>query len=141
MKHHRKTSLLLLLLVVTLLSDWVGSSVGSQLQAIVPGQNLAQVSRYDGWHHLMNVGRERPFGTLLNTPSSFHRLGSSRPARLLPTHGGKPGHSAGRWAKNFSFHPSFFLPLRSTINAQSLSRTVASSPRHYYVIALRRLLC
>ena len=76
----------------------------------------------------------------LRPSSPSHRVASHRSVRLLPTHGGKPSKHFGRWAKDQSSHlPKCFVQL-SCIGHHQVCMAV-SSPRGYYVIALRRLLC
>ena len=98
------------------------------------------VARQDAMH-AGNV-EERSFtssGAVLRTGSQY-RLSSSRPTRLLPTHGGKPGKNHFRNAEN---NNPFYISETSHFLASVsiLLRKAVPSPRSYYVIALRRLLC
>ncbi|MCH5307310.1 MAG: hypothetical protein J1E37_04460 [Prevotella sp.] len=106
----------------------------------MPNGKGQELSYDDGW--LPNVAEE-PQGqinVIVRSGGSSHRVGSSRPTRLLPTYGGKPGSHYGRWAKDFSSHFVSYSFQHSYWNRVWL-RMGASFPRHYFVIALRRLLC
>jgi len=96
--------------------------------------------RHDGLVRSLMEERQRPLGEVLLKSNQTQRVNASRPARLLPTHGGKPGRSLFGYHTNHSFNPSKYdlLFLR-----QKTIRLWAGivSPRFYYVIALRRILC
>ena len=71
-------------------------------------------------------------------PRGSQRIGGSRPTRLLPQGSGNRAH--GKWLSVNSFN------LSQTINpflrhVLLNSKGGAASPRFYYVIALRRILC
>ena len=90
---------------------------------------------------LRNVAEEpqNPFGNVMRTSHPSHRLASSRPLRLLPTYGGKPTQHHGRWAQaNSTNHQNLSRQQHHALFRHGLP---TSSPRRYYVIALRRLLC
>ena len=120
---------------------------GSALQRAKTHQDAAAcqqgeqlVSQYDDWG--LQVAEEPDCTTapsLRSSPSSA-RIASSRPVRLLPTFGGKPNSHSGRGAKNQS---SNFLNcfLQQPCMRLYWLYTAVASPRRYYVIALRRLLC
>ena len=99
-----------------------------------------QVSRNDGLYHQMADEPRSPVEAGLRQAPSSHRLASSRPSRLLPTHGGKPGKHPGRWSSDGSSNP-FKYAQRQWCRTLLWYRTIVPSPRLYYVIALRRLLC
>ena len=90
-------------------------------------------------HHMELQGQLPPAGVVVSAKNS-HRIGSSRSVRLMPSHGGKPGRSLGHWTSDYS---SYFSNLSSLLlhNASSRPQMWAASPRYYYVIALRRILC
>ncbi len=102
-------------------------------------QDEQQVKRHDGWiRHVAEEPETAPFSLL--RPTTSHRVASSRSVRLLPTHGGKSSQHSGRWTKGqSSYLPKFSLQLPCSIHHRLCM--VAASPRRYYVIALRRLLC
>lgn len=98
-----------------------------------------QIKRHDGWLHNVAEDPQSVQGFTLR-PSTSHRFGSSRPTRLLHTHGGKSPHRTGQQIAQESFHLLKHAPLHTRLNCVWL-RTSAASQRFYYVIALRRLLC
>jgi len=110
-----------------------GGTVGCQ-------QDEQQVKPCDGRIHLMAEEPDDAPVSTLRSSSSSHRVASSRPVRLLPTYGGKPNSHSGRWAKNQSFNFQKIFVLQPCTVRYRLCMAVAS-PRRYYVIALRRLLC
>ena len=74
------------------------------------------------------------------TRTEGHRVVCSRSVKLIPTHGGKSGSSLGGWSSDDSYKLSKFnVQLPNRLN--SGQRVMGASPRLYYVIALRRLLC
>ena len=103
-------------------------------------QKEEQVSAYDG---LVKGAMEEPEGQysspqLRSQPQQ--RVGSSRSLRVMPTHGGKPGRNLGGWNNHYSYNPQNFIHLAlSELSAQGAEGV--ASPRLYYVIALRRILC
>lgn len=132
-----------LLLVVTVLCTFLGSETGIRAQEFISpdGQESEKQIRQNSDYLLpVDDGPQLPVGVAFYSPPSSHRIASSRPTRLLPTHGGKSGKYNGRWisddlcklSKSFSFQWSCHL---NRLN------TIVAPPRHYYVIALRRLLC
>ena len=132
----------ILLLFATLFGVLLGSKTGVKGQAFVANsgrRSEAQIKQ--NGERLKTVPYKEGLGgyALLSVPSS-NRVASSRPTRLLPTHGGKPTNSAGRWAKGKSFNPQLF-PLLRPCRCHCRQRMATTSPRLRYVIALRRLLC
>ena len=96
--------------------------------------------RHDGLVRSLMEERQRPLGEVLLKSNQTQRVNASRPARLLPTHGGKPGRSLFGYHANHSFNPSKYALLYLRQNTIRLWAGIAS-PRFYYVIALRRILC
>lgn len=135
----RKNLFRLSMVASLLCGFFLGFTVKAQ-GMIAARQQEQQVKHHVGWVGTWAEEPETmPFSTI--RPSSpFHRVASSRPTRLLPTYGGKPNHHSGRWAKNQSPHLLKCFKLFSNIGHHRL-RMFAVSPRRYYVIALRRLLC
>ncbi len=133
--------MLRLLLLIALMCNILGSGKRIKADGMVPERpdNEEQIQRYDGFINHMAEEPQAPVGTALRSLPSSHRVGSSRPSRIIPTHGGKPTQHPGRWAKN---------DCSNLLNGFALlsyrlygSRALAASQRLYYVIALRRLLC
>lgn len=98
------------------------------------------IEQHDGWLQRIVEERRNMLADAFRSSPSSSRLATSRPARVLPTHGGKPTHHTGRWYQEFSSNPLLLYALRPRTNHYRLCATVAS-PRLRYVIALRRLLC
>ena len=79
-----------------------------------------------------------PINSIFVQSEPSQRIGSSRPTRILPTHGSKPGRYIGN--VHHSSHHLKYTSLQRSYNGFTLG-IVAASPRYYYVIALRRILC
>lgn len=146
-----KRYLIRLALVAALLcGSLLGQNAKAQGAVASHKQDEEQIKQDDGWiHHVAEEPESQPFSLLRST--STHRVNSirehrtsarslSRPVRLLPTHGGKPGQHSGRWATGQSSHPPKFA-LQLPCAGLRWHPTPAASPRRRYVIALRRLLC
>ena len=129
-------------LLIIVLMNILGS--GKQIKAdgllFERPNNEEQIQCHDDFVNHMAEEPQAPLGVAFRSVPSSHRVTSSRPTRLLPTHGGKPTSHSGRWAKNewSNLSNGFALLLCKSLNS---SRTMAASQRLYYVIALRRLLC
>ena len=135
-----KRYLVRLILVAALLcGSFLDFTVKVQGAVASSQQDEKQFKRHDGWiRHVAEEPETVPVSLL--RPTTSHRVASSRPTRLLPTHGGKPTNHGGRWTKGESFNPLIFPFLRSC-RQFCWHRMTAASPRLRYVIALRRLLC
>ena len=135
-----KRYLIRLSLVGSLLcSILLGSSTKGQGGMEGCQHDQQQLKQHDGWVHHVAEEPERAPVSLLR-PTSSHRVASSRSVRWLPTHGGKPSKYSGRWAKDQLSNLTNGSVKLLCICRSGLC-TVVSSPRRYYVIALRRLLC
>ena len=98
------------------------------------------VTQSDALHcFMMQEQQKMPAGFVI-TAKSGERIGSSRPVRLVPTHGGKPGRMLARLTSSGSVYLSNLHALLLCLSAGN-KRAWAASPRFYYVIALRRILC
>ena len=132
--------LIRLFLVVALLCNILGSGMGVRAQ--VHSNNRAndeeQIRQSDGWVKQVAEEPQGPIESVLRSASSSHRVASSRPTRLLPTHGGKPGQHHWVASGLFNLFKYAHLQLCRDFDCR---RVVAAPPRLYYVIALRRLLC
>lgn len=106
---------------------------------VVTGKQRGElcIDRYDGHLRLLTEERQRPS---VQNGRPQQRIGSSRPTRLVPSHGPKPGRSVGRWTDTPSSYLLKYDFLRLVPGRLSVWLGVAS-PRSYYVIALRRILC
>ena len=118
----------------------LGSAIEAQGAVADNKQDEQQVIQYDGWIHQLAEEPETAPVSALRPLSPSHRVASHRSVRLLPTHGGKPSHNSGRWGKGqLSNLPKCSVQLSCIGHHQACM--AVSSPRGYYVIALRRLLC
>ena len=146
-----KRYLLRLSLVAALLCGFLlDQTVKAQGAVASHKQDSQQIKQDNGWiHHVAEEPESQPFSLL--RPTSSHRVNSirehrtsarslSRPVRLLPTHGGKPGQNSGRWSTGQSSYTQKFA-LQLPCAGLRWHPTPAASPRRRYVIALRRLLC
>ena len=133
--------LIRLCLVATLLCGVLGLGISAKAQeSTCDGQGSeAQIRQGEGRLRQVAEGPQSLSGTSLRTVPLSHRVASSRLTRLLPTHGGKPMSHNGRGARGESFnsllHPSWLACCHCRLGMS------VPSPRLYYVIALRRLLC
>ena len=135
--------LIRLFLVALLLCDFLGSADGVMAKCLVEKgrqENEEQIKQSEGY--VKDVAEEPrcPVEVVFLSGSSSSRLATSRPPRLLPTYGGKPGKFHGRWAADGLSNPYKHLLLQKCWS-HILLRTSVAPPRLYYVIALRRLLC
>lgn len=94
---------------------------------------------HDAFDNILKA-QQAPFTSAVRSSNSSHRVNPSRTVRLLPTNGNNPNRCNGR-CSNYSIynHPLYATHLLCHA-AQGMLAGVAS-PRYYYVITLRRLLC
>ena len=104
-------------------------------------QSEQQIRQDDGYLKPVAEEPQSPVEVAFRSVTPSHRVASSRPTRLIPTHGGKPTHHGGRWAKGETLNPIAPTTLPPSAAATSRLHATAASPRLRYVIALRRLLC
>ena len=97
-------------------------------------------SQSDGLHRYMMLEQQKMPAGFVITAKNGERIGSSRPVRPIPTHGGKPGRMLARLTSSGSVYLSNLHALLLCLSAGN-KRAWAASPRLYYVIALRRILC
>ena len=137
-----KRYLLRIGLVVTLLCglsdslEWVSNQDGVAKKH----QQEEQITQDDESFKDLIAERQRSIDNPLVTSQSQQRVGSSRPSRITSTYGGKSGKNLAHWANqqldntlNIIYQP---LQLIKTCSGHGIA-----SPRLYYVIALRRILC
>ena len=137
-----KSFVLRLLLVVSLLCDFLGSGIGVKAQGYAANRSSAkeQIHCQDDKDKSVAEEPESPLCNVIRESPTSHRVAPSRPVRLLPTHGGKPTHQHGRWAACNISNLLKHVPLNLWRSQVGL-HTAFTSPRYYYVIALRRILC
>ena len=116
--------------------EWVSNQEGVANKH----QQEEQITQDDGYVKNLIAERQRPFNSTLVKSQNQQRVGSSRPSRIIPTYGGKSGKNLAHWANqqldntlNIIYQP---LQLIKTCSGHGIA-----SPRLYYVIALRRILC
>lgn len=137
----RRPIFLLRVLMVALLCSQAPFSVLESKALTISADGLAreeQVSSSDGRMCLMADEPQSP--ACLFARGSSSRLGSSRPFRLLPTHGGRPVSHSGRSSLSSSYNHLLAIPRHVSLS-HYCARLSAASRRLYYVIAMRRLLC
>ena len=137
-----KRYLLRIGLVVTLLfglSDSLGW-VSNQEGATNKHQQEEQITQDDGYIKGLVAERQKPIDSPLVKSQNQQHVGSSRPSRIIPTYGGKTGKNLAHWASQHLDNTLniIYLPLQLT---KICSGHGIASPRLYYVIALRRILC
>ncbi len=139
---HINNRLFRLWLAVLLLCSLPVTDFGAQRQEGVCGESISKecVTKHDRLHRYLMQERQMPLAATVITAKNGERIGSSRPVRQNPTNGGKSNRTLWRWISNKSFHLSnlYALLLRRIDCGRGVS---AASPRFYYVIALRRILC
>ena len=137
-----KRYLLRIGLVVTLLCglsdslEWVSNQEGVTNKH----QQEEQITQDDGYVKNLIAERQRPFNITLVKSQNQQRVGSSRASRIIPTYGGKSGKNLAHWANQQLDNTLniIYLPLQLIKTCSGLG---IASPRLYYVIALRRILC
>ena len=103
-------------------------------------QNNAQVSRYDNLINSLAEERNQPLSVVFDTDEGAQRYSSNRNPRLIPTHGFGPNNGSGHFSGKYQYSLKNikFLHL---CRKNCVRQTGGASPRHYYIIALRRILC
>lgn len=78
---------------------------------------------------------------MIDDARCIYRLSNTRPQRLLPSHGSKPGKSTGRsFAVRRPHHKHFFF-LHDGRRRLETAPFQSAASRDYYVFALRHILC
>lgn len=135
--------LIRLFLIVALLCDFLGSGLDVRAQGAASRdeqKSEEQIKQYDGYLKPVAEEPQSPIEVAFRSAPSSHRVASSRPTRLLPVHGGKPGKHHGRWPGDEVYKP-FNSTIQQLWGSVDKLCTVVAPSRLYYVIALRRLLC
>ena len=129
-------------LIVLLLCSLPITDFGAQARSEVRGESIKKecVTRHDGLQRHTMQERQMPLAGAVITAKTGQRVGSSRPVRLHPSNGGKPSRMLGRRTADESYQLSKYFVLLLHRMECGL-RVGAASPRHYYIIALRRILC
>ena len=116
--------------------EWVSNQEGVTNKH----QQEEQITQDDESFKDLIAERQRPIDSPLVKSQNQQRVGSSRPSRIIPTYGGKTGKNLALWANQHLDNTLniIHLPLQLT---KICSGHGIASPRLYYVIALRRILC
>ena len=103
-------------------------------------QNNAQVSRYDNLINSIAEERNQPLSVVFDSDEGAQRYSSNRNPRPIPTHGFGPNNGSGLFSGKYQYSLKNikFLHL---CRKNCVRQTGGASPRHYYIIALRRILC
>lgn len=108
----------------------------------IPDANHQQgdnIKTCDGWDRGWMEERQQPIDGSITESSQPSRVGTLRSSRVLPTNGGNTGRN-NSLNSNFQFNLFKFASLLLCYEKSCLRLEVVS-PRLYYVIALRRILC
>ena len=103
-------------------------------------KNEEQIQEADGFLRQVAEEPQSPVEAAFRSAPSSHRVASSRSSRVQTTHGGRTNHTHGRVLADVLSYLHKYLPL-GDVSSKSSSARAFASPRLYYVIALRRLLC
>ena len=130
-------------LIITLLCVFLGFEHGVKAQSHIDNQSPKsehQIKQSDNCLNTIAEESQSPGEVAFRSTQSSQRVVSSRPTRLLPTHGGRPNNHFGSWASTKVFTPFNITLLQPYLKFYRLYAVVAS-PRLRYIIAQRRLLC
>ena len=90
----------------------------------------------NSYRHFAEERQRRPFQSAIGSRGA-QRISNSRPAKYHPTHNGKQSRATGGNVKSYSLR-LIYLSFRQNL---SYLNAIFVSPRLYYVIALRHILC
>lgn len=137
-------------LVIALLCGVSDSAMRVGLRCVVPSEQgclqqekaakAGSIESNDGVHRFETEEQQWPMASSIVRVPHPPSVSSSRPTRVSPSDGGKWGRVLSRWLGNDSFHLSVFSCWLHR-GTRLVLRAAAMSPRHYYVIALRHILC
>lgn len=129
-------------IISALLCGLLGFGIGVKAQVIAHDEqkNEEQIQEADGFLRQVAEEPQSPVEAAFRSAPSSHRVASSRSSRVQTTHGGRTNHTHGRVLADVLSYLHKYLPL-GDVSSKSSSAQAFASPRLYYVIALRRLLC
>ncbi len=115
-------------------------SVRAQCVPLQNTQREVNVEAYNRCDRGCNETKRYPAENAFNESNHSQRVGSSRTLRLSSSNGGGSGKELYLHKINYKYN---LLNIASLLqgNDGSLSHLEAESPRLYYVIALRRIIC
>jgi hypothetical protein len=90
----------------------------------------------NSYRHFAEERQRRPFQSAIGSRGT-QRISNSRPAKYHPTHSGKQNRATSSNPKPYSFR-FIFLSFRLILSNLNV---LFVSPRLYYVITLRHILC
>ena len=128
--------------VAVLLYGILGFGIGVKAQELIHDRfnDEEQITKSDDFLKPMAEEPQSPVEAVSRVAPSSHRIATIRSSRLLPTYSGKLGKNYGQWSTNEINNPFKNTTLQLCRSLNRL-RIIATPPRLYYVIALRRLLC
>ena len=128
-------------LVITMFLGLSNTSLSVWQENVAVDETVEEsvVKSCDEDHGILFDGEQLPYNILSNAPAA-QRLSNSRPTRPHTFGGGKSGRCANNWETTDSCCSLYFLCLFFLCACRFVQRRIAS-PRFYYVIALRRILC
>ena len=104
------------------------------------GHEGTTISTQDTLLRAFSESRQRLNSLVFQSSQTPQRVGSSRTVRIMPTHGSPPSRGMGRFTENTLSNLLKYACLYLQRSTTTL-RSGTASPRFYYVIALRRILC
>lgn len=130
-----------LLFIITMLLGFSDTQISVSQEAIVVNETEEKsVVRPCDSHGFLFDGEQLPYSVLLTAHDAQQLGSSSRPTRHHTLGGGKAGRFANYWETNDSYYFLHFLCIFFLCACLMVQRKSAS-PRFYYVITLRRILC
>ena len=132
-------SVRLISIIIAWICAFFGSTIRVKAEDGVTNRQDAYVFLSQNDRNQGLITEEQQYPSLLSEKPS-RRVGSSRPVRLIPTHGSKPGRNLGKSIALSSFNLLKYELLYLSFRQLS-DKMGATLPRYYYVIALRRILC
>lgn len=137
--HTNMISFLWIVITMFLGLSNTSTSVWQETVATNEIEEESVVKSCDEDHGILFDGEQLPYNILSTAPVA-QRLSSSRPTRPHSLGGGKSGRFANYWEATDSCCFLYFLCLFFLCACRFVQRRIAS-PRFYYVITLRRILC
>ena len=143
MRHH-----LLSLLLLVLTFGWLGDAAAGGVVTLTKHQAdgmQAEQQHIDREKHTRdglcdaNAHKHHPSAATLSDAHDIYRICNSRPGRVLPTYGSKPGRTLGKQPFNHKSNTCYSLLNRRKQRLETSPFATAASCE-YYVIALRHII-
>lgn len=133
MRQTRHILPLLLAFFALLLTAFPGSRKGETVPA---GSTAVE------WESTLTAEKHHVPEATLTDAAGLYRICSSRPQRVAPTHGAGSQRTSGSVSAAARRHNvSLLNPCYDSRCRRKTAPFCTSAPRHYYVIALRHILC